>query len=739
MIVQCAACKARFKIADEKITARGVKVRCTKCSTTFVVRKDNAAPAPDAVPIGGKPPTGKAGSPPTGRPAPTSRATTLPPGALSRLESKLDPFAFRTSEPQPAGSPFSGAPAKPAAGSEDPFADIDLGGPSAPPPPADVMDMAMPDLIGVGSASMPSAPSPPQSADPFAGLGLQPPPAKPAADPFDSLGAASRAPTRSADPFAEPRQPPARGATDPFAALAGAAAAPKPAAPARDPFAAMQAAAPTPRPAVDPFAALAAPPQRPAAIPNDPFAGMQAAPRPSAPVDPFAALDGAAQAKPAAAASPSAALAAGGDPFANLDLGRSSPAAGPQPGPAAPAAPTFPPLDLGASPGAPADPFASVGGAPGPGLFDLKPSGSTGGALAGPGYGEIDLNAAASGLGANDPARLSPGGGDPFSNAAAAAELFGPRSPAPKPQPPVPPAAQPSIPLATERPSRPVRTLSGTDTGEAVAAAARAVAGAKWSRRLPTGTTEKRRSTASVLLNSAIVALLGAGLLAGTLYGTVRAAAGEIQGMEAVGIVADLIAEDVTNGLFETSAGRSIFFVRGKLRNIGPAPVGPVGVRVELLRGSAVARNSVAAAGGLPSPEDVYGLVNPAALASLNRRLAKSAAPIAAGETADFFVAFYEYPDDLASHEIRVQPEPFDKVARGQKEAPKKPKAAAPPSPPQETEKDQGEAAAASAAEPVASPPAAAPKNAKSAPVPTDVRQAEGDKIRFAPPAADKD
>ncbi len=762
MIVQCAACKARFKIADEKVTARGVKVRCTKCATTFVVRKDNAAPAPDAVPIGGKPPAGNAGSPPTGRPGPAPKATTLPPGALSRLESKVDPFApFQTSELQPAVDPFVGAAARPAARSDDPFADLDLGQPAAPTPPAGVLDIAMPDLIGVGNAPMPPAPSPaPQAvrADPFASLGSQSPAARPAADPFGSLGAPSQAPPRpAADPFAtlDAHEPPSRLAVDPFAALQGSATTARPAAPAADPFAALRAAAPAqapraavphdpfaamqpappaPRPAVpsDPFASLSPPPQRPAAIANDPFAAMQAAPRPSAPVDPFAALHEAAQVRPVAAASPRVAVPGGGDPFANLDLGRS------QPGPAAPPASAIPPLDLGAALGAPADPFANAVGGPGPGTFGLGPSEPSGGPLAGASFGEIDLGASPSGLELNAPAHPSQGGDDPFLKAAAAAELFGPRSPAPRQQTPMPAAAQPSIPLATERPSRPMRSLSAPEAGEAAAAAARAVAGAKWSRQVPTGKTERRRSTASSLLGSAMVALLGIGLLAVSFYGTIRAAAGEIQGMEAAGILGDLVPEEVTNGLFETSADRTIFYVRGKLRNIGVAPVGPVGIRVELLSGSAVARNATAPAGALPSPEDVYGLISPAALGSLNRRLAQSSAPIAAGETADFFVAFYEYPDDLAFHQIRVEPQPFDKAMREQPGAPKKPEAAASPAPLQEA-RANGESAAAGAAQPVVAPPAAAPKKAQSAPAPAAVRQAKGDKVRFAPPAADKD
>src|SRR5690606_25956041 len=40
MIVQCSQCQTRFRIPDEKVTDRGVKVRCTRCQHTFRVTRD---------------------------------------------------------------------------------------------------------------------------------------------------------------------------------------------------------------------------------------------------------------------------------------------------------------------------------------------------------------------------------------------------------------------------------------------------------------------------------------------------------------------------------------------------------------------------------------------------------------------------------------------------------------------------------------------------------------------------
>ncbi|NPC75606.1 paraquat-inducible protein A, partial [Corallococcus exiguus] len=45
MIVQCEQCQTRFKIPDEKVTEKGVKVRCTKCQNTFRVARE-PAPVP---------------------------------------------------------------------------------------------------------------------------------------------------------------------------------------------------------------------------------------------------------------------------------------------------------------------------------------------------------------------------------------------------------------------------------------------------------------------------------------------------------------------------------------------------------------------------------------------------------------------------------------------------------------------------------------------------------------------
>src|SRR3712207_1174746 len=63
MIVKCEQCQTRFKIPDEKVTDKGVKVRCTKCGHTFRVTRESAADATAApAPVPSLPAPGSPGA-----------------------------------------------------------------------------------------------------------------------------------------------------------------------------------------------------------------------------------------------------------------------------------------------------------------------------------------------------------------------------------------------------------------------------------------------------------------------------------------------------------------------------------------------------------------------------------------------------------------------------------------------------------------------------------------------------
>lgn len=42
MIIQCDKCKTRFNLDDSRVTAAGIRVRCSRCSHTFVVRREES-------------------------------------------------------------------------------------------------------------------------------------------------------------------------------------------------------------------------------------------------------------------------------------------------------------------------------------------------------------------------------------------------------------------------------------------------------------------------------------------------------------------------------------------------------------------------------------------------------------------------------------------------------------------------------------------------------------------------
>ncbi len=47
MIIQCEKCKTRFRLDDSRVSEAGVRVRCSRCAHTFVVRRDTPDEEPD--------------------------------------------------------------------------------------------------------------------------------------------------------------------------------------------------------------------------------------------------------------------------------------------------------------------------------------------------------------------------------------------------------------------------------------------------------------------------------------------------------------------------------------------------------------------------------------------------------------------------------------------------------------------------------------------------------------------
>lgn len=217
MIVVCTGCAAKFKVADAKVGPKGAKVRCSKCSTVFLVRLDEpvaapppAAPGPAAPPVWvGPPPL------PSRRPSPAGPAPAVRPELAAVLRAALD----LDLEP-PAPRPRTSERALPA---------------QAPPPPEDPFGAAFPASDGGGPAAVaaddPFSPHP-ADPDPFAAVQapvpddlIRPPPAPPeqaSIDPFDldPFGGAAAEPGRGDDLSLEERVPaPAHGRGEPLAPL----------------------------------------------------------------------------------------------------------------------------------------------------------------------------------------------------------------------------------------------------------------------------------------------------------------------------------------------------------------------------------------------------------------------------------------------------------------------------------------------------------------------------------------
>lgn len=116
----------------------------------------------------------------------------------------------------------------------------------------------------------------------------------------------------------------------------------------------------------------------------------------------------------------------------------------------------------------------------------------------------------------------------------------------------------------------------------------------------------------------------------------------------------ELVADQLRGGAYLTAAGRSLLVVRGRIVNRGSTPKGPIEVAAEVSRGAGAALRQTARAGALPTPEELWSLDSPAALAQLSARLDQKAERLAPGGSAPFAVVFFECPEDLAEHELQL-------------------------------------------------------------------------------------
>ncbi len=113
-----------------------------------------------------------------------------------------------------------------------------------------------------------------------------------------------------------------------------------------------------------------------------------------------------------------------------------------------------------------------------------------------------------------------------------------------------------------------------------------------------------------------------------------------------------LVAVDLSNGLYETRAGKPVFFVRGEIENRSDRPA-RVRVRAEILERGQLVRAAESFAGPTPTPEELYAIASSSDVDALNRRV-KEAPAVAPGQRQPFLVTFYEYPPDLHGFRVKV-------------------------------------------------------------------------------------
>ncbi len=211
MVVQCPSCQTKFRIADEKVTDRGVRVRCTSCKNVFQVKKSGIESSanqastgmtqelqalrfgPDGELLSNPPaPTGKTA--PTGMKAPP---LSRPPGPASAPPGTLRP----PGQPIPANqrpviSDSQRLPGMRTLGpplSNPPLPSMGTPGASRPPPPASsprlpaVKPPSSPSLPQAGSKPPPSiSKAPPPLSRPPPAAAITPPPSLRSAPPLPS-------------------------------------------------------------------------------------------------------------------------------------------------------------------------------------------------------------------------------------------------------------------------------------------------------------------------------------------------------------------------------------------------------------------------------------------------------------------------------------------------------------------------------------------------------------------------
>jgi hypothetical protein len=120
-----------------------------------------------------------------------------------------------------------------------------------------------------------------------------------------------------------------------------------------------------------------------------------------------------------------------------------------------------------------------------------------------------------------------------------------------------------------------------------------------------------------------------------------------------VGSGRGLVTRDVSNGLYETRSGASVFYVRGIVENRGTSS-GWVSIHAEVLDGSQLLKTVEGLAGPPYSPEDLFRVESAEEASAFNARQGRSVAKVSPGQQAPFLLALYDPPPDVSGFQILV-------------------------------------------------------------------------------------
>lgn len=181
------------------------------------------------------------------------------------------------------------------------------------------------------------------------------------------------------------------------------------------------------------------------------------------------------------------------------------------------------------------------------------------------------------------------------------------------------------------------------------------IAPEKWPERKP---SRPRKTWSSLLVNLGMgAALILALSAAGTLYvndGKVDPSSlSPRRWRSLLSPVKELVAVETSNGLYDTRAGKPVFYIRGEAENRSLKST-KLKVRVEILDGEQRVRSAEVMAGSTASPEELYDIASPEDAEALTARLDGAGTEVLPGRRVPFLLTFYDYPPNLAAFRLKI-------------------------------------------------------------------------------------